>query len=479
MTRTLSPLLVGLLFSAAARADVAALEKAVQEAIRKAEPSVACILVSRSAEYRKFNPVRDKEEPGVLGDFPRIDNDKDERARLDMSHPDYVPESYGSGIIIDRGGLILTTAHVVQGAVKVFVRLPGGAGSYADIHALDARCDLAVLRLQRPPRDLKTITIGDGDTVKKGQFVVGIANPYAAGFREGSPTASLGIVGNLRRRAVNLNSEKDRRRLTLPQFATLLQSDVKLHAGCSGGALINLQGEMIGITTAQAALTGVDTPGGFALPTGEGVRRIIESLRKGEEVEYGFLGVTFQNGERAAKISDAIEKSPAQLAGLRTGDYLLAVNGQPIHDTDDVFVHIGSMLAGSTVEIERARTPEGPGDKVRVTLAKYYHQQESLASKRPPAVGGLRVDHASLAVQRGVIPLDGVPTGVLIREVEPGSPAERAKLQPDKFIVAVNGKAVTSPTQFLRAIEKLRGKVELTVQRLDGGTDQVTLDLTP
>src|SRR6516165_3739421 len=105
------------------RADAAVLEKSVQEAIRKTEPSIACILVSRGKEERGGEPAERK---------------------LDMSHPDYVPESYGSGVVIDRKGLILTNAHVVRGAARIFVRLPGGIEGYAEIHALDARSDLAV-----------------------------------------------------------------------------------------------------------------------------------------------------------------------------------------------------------------------------------------------------------------------------------------------------------------------------------------------
>src|SRR5437660_6884360 len=148
--------LVGLIFGGSSvSADVVELEKTVQEAIKKAEPSIACILVSRSPLYKQLEtrpPPTDK--PGWLGDYPRIRGDdlhpgreEEERRKLDMSHPDYVPESYGSGIVIDQAGLILTSAHVVRGAVKVFVRLPGNIESYADIHALDTRSDLAVLKL--------------------------------------------------------------------------------------------------------------------------------------------------------------------------------------------------------------------------------------------------------------------------------------------------------------------------------------------
>src|SRR5207248_9895782 len=121
---------------------------------------------------------------------------------LDLSLPDTVPESFGSGVVIDAAGLILTNAHVVRDATKVYVRLPGNRGSWADVHALDPRSDLAVLKLidDKVP-DLQPIKFGDGDKVEVGDFVVSLANPYAAGFRDGNPSASWGMVSNLKRRA--------------------------------------------------------------------------------------------------------------------------------------------------------------------------------------------------------------------------------------------------------------------------------------
>jgi serine protease Do len=458
--------------------DVATLERAVQEAIKKAEPSVACVLVSRSAEYRKWEepPSRD-DPPGKLGSLPVRLRDEALRKKLDLAHPDHVPESYGSGVVVDRAGLILTCAHVVRGATKVFVRLPGRVEGYADIHSLDGRSDLAVLRLLGT-HELKPISFGDADALKKGQFVVALSNPFAAGFRDGEPSASTGIVSHLRRRVINLPDEKDRRNLCLHNFGLLVQTDARLNLGCSGGALVNLKGELAGVLTARAALIGVETPGGFALPMTGGLQRIVDVLKRGEEVEYGFLGVRFRDTEaKGVQVEEAILRSPAQLAGLKRGDYLLSVDGVPVQSSDDVFVRIGTALTGNTVEIERAASLQGPGEKVRVTLSKYYVPLPSIASKRPSAVAGLHVDHTSLVVQRGAVMFFAIPAGVLIRDVETGSPADRARLQPDKIITHVNGTAVSSPREFYRAMRDARGSVELTLLRPEGGPDRVTLKL--
>lgn len=462
--------------------DLLALEQAVQDAVRKTERSIVCVMVSRSASYKPLDPPPSADEvPGRLGSFDvesAVLTAKGNRFRekqiraLDLAGADYVPESYGSGVIIDSSGLVLTNAHVVMGAVKVYVRVPGGAGSYADIHALDPRSDLAVLRLLNPRNDLKALKPGDGGKVRKGQFVVALANPFAAGSREGEPSASFGIISNLRRRTPGYSSEVERNRLTLQQFGVLIETDARLNLGCSGGALINLKGEWVGLTSARAALVGVETPGGFALPLDDGIQRIVEVLRRGEEVEYGFLGVKFRSGTtNGVCVSEVIDRSPAQFAGLRNGDYLVSIDGVPIRNQDDVFVAVGTRLAGSTVVVERAQRPDAPAEKVKVTLGKFYVPKSGVASRRPPASAGLRVDDTTIAAQRpGFHPDGGVPEGVLIREVVAGSPADRAKLQADRIITHVNGKRVNAPADFHAAMKNARGDVELTVSHVDGPT---------
>jgi S1-C subfamily serine protease len=331
--------------------------------------------------------------------------------------------------------------------------------------------------IDRPAR-LTPLPLGDGDALRKGQFVVALANPFAAGFRDGSPSVSAGIVSNLRRRLARLPGESDRRRLCLHQFATLITTDARLNVGCSGGALINLKGEVIGLTTAYAALLGVETPGGFALPMTKGVRRIIDVLREGKEVEYGFLGVQFsRNGSRGALVEHVIKQSPADHARLREGDTLVSIAGMPVRDFDDVFVAVGTMLAGNEVIVERVRPGGGRPEAVAVILGKYDVLQPFIASNRQRPVAGLLVDSTCLVVQRVRQEFPEVPEGVLIREVEAGSPAERARLQPDRIISRVNGRKVTNPAEFYRAFQDARGEVELTLLKSFRGTEKVTLKL--
>jgi S1-C subfamily serine protease len=468
-------------------ADVLALQEAVRQLIERAEPSIACILVSRSEKYKLYTPSQ-PDVPGQLGGFnlrtARLsirDTDPEWQAvgNLDLSDPNNIPESYGSGVVLDeKERLILTQAHVIRKATKIYVRLPGGRGSWADIHASDPRSDLAVLRLIDKVPNLKALKLGDGGKLRKGDFVLSLSNPFAAGFRDGSPSASFGLVSNLRRRSTGILSEidrTDRARLPLHRFGTLIQTDTRLNLGCSGGALLNLQGELVGLTTALAGISGGETPGGFAMPLDDGTRRIISVLRRGEEVEYGFLGVYMKaqadSPEGHVQLQETLVGGPARNANLLRDDYILSINGTPVHDNDELFLLIGMHLAGSTVRIE-AKRPGGPQRFCTVTLAKYGVPGQIIASKRPPARGGLRVDWTS------TLPLRWrhIPQGVVIREVVPGSSADKARLQPDMVIQRVNNTPVQTPAEFYREMENANGPVELTFLTSDGGVDRVTID---
>jgi serine protease Do len=476
-------------------ADVLALQEAVHQSIERAEPSIVCILVSRSEKYRAHSPIR-PDVPGQLGRFDlrnvRVgvaftDPEYQALANLDLSNPSVVPESYGSGVVLDeKEGLVLTLAHVVRKAAKIYVRLPGKRGSWADIHAADPRSDLAVLRLLDPPANLKALKLGDGGKLRKGDFVLSLSNPFAAGFRDGSPSASWGIVSNLRRRSTGMLSEAergDRSRLPLHCFGTLIQTDTRLNLGCSGGALLNLQGELVGLTSALAGISGGETPGGFAMPLDSGLHRIIEVLRRGEEVEYGFLGVYLRPPEKVpdgyAQIEGVLPGGPAQRGGLRGGvrdeggDFILSVNGTPVHNNDELFLVVGMHLAGSEVRVEVASKPDGPRRTRPVKLAKYAVPGPIIASKRPPARGGLRVDWASTLSQRW----RSIPEGVVIREVVPNSAADKARLQPDMVIKRVNNHPVTEPAEFYAAMKKVKGPVELTFLTSDLREDRVTIEI--
>ena len=261
----------------------------------------------------------------------------------------------------------------------------------------------------------------------------------------------------------------------------LIQTDTRLNLGCSGGALLDLRGDLVGLTTSLAGIAGGETPGGFAVPLDRGMLRIIDKLRHGEEVEYGFLGVTLdlsgerEDEERFVHIREVLPGGPAIAGGLRSGYYIKTINDKEVHNNDELFLAIGMHLAGNTVRIGAAQTPAGPKGIYEVTLAKYAVAGPVIASKRPQAPRGLRVDWTSTLPLRWRNPF--IPDGVVIREVRPNSSADKARLQEGMIIARVNNSPVKMPADFYREMENLKGRpVDLTLLTPEGREEHVTID---
>jgi serine protease Do len=463
--------------------DARLIEKSMQAVIAKAEPAVACVLV-----YRDTATSSEPQRP-----IPFVE----QTARI------AVPDYYGSGVVISSQGLILTNYHVVRGAKNIQVRLPAitdgngvegpPRGGQAEIFAADNRSDLAVLKLLSPTPPFPSIPLGRGEDLRKGSFVVSLAHPYAAGFRDGSASASWGIVSNLRRFPAGSGDEAVNASKALSQLGTLIQTDTRIQLGASGGALVDMGGRLVGLTTSQAALTGVDSPGGFAMPIDAIARRIIEVLLRGEEVEYGFLGVgpsgRYSPRSDGFEVGRIVANSPAA-AKLQPYDIILKVNGQPVRDQDELFLQLGTTLTGrqATLWIRRGnseqpevvrlvKTPVSAPDKLegiarqtdgRPRVIRLNSKQGGVATNRPPAIYGLRVDYSSVIAHDG--PIAG---GVVVREVKANSPAQKANLQEYLDIITrVNGEAVTTPAEFYATAQRAAAageKVTLTVS--DGPTE--------
>jgi serine protease Do len=349
------------------------------------------------------------------------------------------------------------------------VWVPGSkVGSYADIHSADARSDLAVLKLLDPPPKMKAIKFGDvrtystrreDATIRTGTLVVLMVNAYSSTFGVDQPSATFGSITNVRRITP---PDGDSRRARYTEFGTLLEYNVKANAGVTGGALLNLSGELIGMTNAGAVAFGQDIGSGYAMPADEHFQRIVEVLLRGEEVEYGFLGVrpigrrnTIRPG---SPVVDVMPDSAAEQGGMRTGDMITEIDGAPIESFDDLQLRIGSALAGSKVRVTVLRG--GRPVELIVTLSKLRNTEPFIASVRPEPVFGLRVDYGSLLTQdvdpRGPQrPL--LSPGVSVREVAADSPAEKQfKTLGDTpatswLITRVNGVAVGTPAAFYKA----------------------------
>jgi serine protease Do len=475
---------------------VASLQQQVRKLIDAAEPSVVAVVAS----HLKYPGPPPDRTTGRLGKYtpppqPRFGfavQVPTAEARLDLSEPQNVADhQFGSGLVLDPAGLVLTSYHLTDGATKIFVRVASGKGSYADLLAADARSDLAVLKLLDPVPGLAPVRFGpvrlsDGPngepaTVYRGLFVVALGHPLAAGVADGAASASLGLISNVRRRAAGPAKEDARYRTGrgLHHYGSLLQTDARITLGSSGGGLFDLDGRLVGMTAPLAAVTGAETAGGFAVPFDRNYQRIIKALRQGKEVEYGFLGVAV--GETPGRggglaVGAVTPGTPAALAGLvggEGGDVILAVDGLPVRDQDDLFLSVGAALAGSKVRLTVARRGR---EAVRdVVLVKHHNPMPWLASARPPAPFGLRVDYASTLVglaQAAGGPSPPIEDGVLVREVEPDTPAaaklgaKTADAAPRWLVTQVNGRPVETPDEYSQAVRG-RDSVRLRVRDLD------------
>jgi S1-C subfamily serine protease len=259
---------------------------------------------------------------------------------------------------------------------------------------------------------------------------------------------------------------------TLHHFGTLIQTDAKLNLGTSGGALINMQGEMVGLTVSWAAAAGFESAAGYAIPIDATFRRVLETLKQGREVEYGFLGVPPSNlqpqeilqGLHGIRVSQAVPGTPAVKAGVKVGDVITAVNGEPIYDADGFVLSVGKQPVESSVKLTVLRS-----DRPRVIeakLSKYPVRGQKIVTQPEPLWRGLRVEYPTAVVDeqgRGMTGLSFPSEGVTVVEVAENSPASAAGLRVGEVITSVNHSLINSPKDFHAAVEKAYGPVTLRI----------------
>ena len=302
-----------------------AVQNAVVAAIAKAERSVVAI-----ARVRKERPPGGEPLPG--GFAPRITPRPSGLNGALHTSPDFIPNEYATGVVWDHDGHIVTNHHVLGNPEEndyfVWVRRRPFKVTRVEVpehvRASDPWTDLAVLKIGA--EDLEPITLGDASTLRKGMIVIALGNPYGIA-RDGDVSAGWGIVSNLRRAAAPdpRADAFDTESYSLHQYGTLIQTDARVTLGTSGGALVNLRGEMVGLTTALAAPGDCDQPGGFAIPVDETFRAVVDTLRQGRRPAFGFLGVQpdhlplseRQRGLFGVRVLRVVVGTPADLAGLR------------------------------------------------------------------------------------------------------------------------------------------------------------------
>jgi serine protease Do len=482
--------------------DVLAIQERMKSIIEEVEPSIVSLVISHNPKHK----IPDALRPWELGEYaapfvPMIrGRQSTERDKLDLADPKNVGDfTLGSGVVLNpSNGTIVTCYHLIESAKKIYVRMPGGGGSYADIVAGDSRSDLAVLRIHNPSPKLKAVKLGEvrsfdlpgsKATVTRGQWVISVAHPFASGFADGQASASWGIISNVGRKATLQPGADDQRAGYFYQCCSLIQTDARLNLGCSGGGLFNLSGELIGMSSTIAGVAGSETTGGFVIPFDSIYLGILGVLKKGQEVEYGFLGVSpgslsLEPNRRGLIVDTVTPEGPAATGGLLPNDIIQTVNGRDLKDDTDLFYLVGGALAGNRVTLTALRGKQSK--TIRVQLAKYQHPYSSIVSEKSPAFHGLRIEYSSIMVQQQVffgprfnnsISLNGV----IVRDLEPNSRAEAVfkKLpiaQGRWLITKVNGIATTSPVDFYAAARD-RQSLELTIVNAMSGGEEKTVTL--
>ncbi|HQU45906.1 MAG TPA: trypsin-like peptidase domain-containing protein [Pirellulales bacterium] len=455
---------------------VSAVERVVSRAIARAERSVVSVARRKRMPSSQF--LADT-HPGMG------------RGIGGQSELNYAPSEFSTGVVIDAAGLVLTNSHVLgedPNENDYFITTIERKTFEMKVKASDATSDLAVLEMFSPnlrrPGDFVPIEFGDAAKLKKGQIVIALGNPYGIA-RDGQASASWGIVANLSRKAPAAN--EDELQKTLHEFGTLIQTDARLNLGTSGGALINVRGEMVGLTTSLAAVAGFEQAAGYAVPVDKAFRRIIQVLKEGREVEYGMLGITLpttlprdRTGSEAhgVVITDVIAGGPAWKAKLRQDDVITHVDGKPIYDFDGLRLQVSKFPPETPVKLTVLR--QSTSFERLVVLGKLPLSLPQTVTEKPAAWRGVAIDYrrpTTRLVGPFLVPNVDELTApcVAVREIEEGSPAWKAGLRRGTLITHVGTVPVEKPSDFYKAVASQTAEVKLRLLGPDGGKSTVTV----
>ncbi|WP_242222508.1 DegQ family serine endoprotease [Shinella zoogloeoides] len=351
--------------------------------------------------------------------------------------------SLGSGVIVGATGIVVTNNHVIEGASDIKVALADGREYESTVVLKDERVDLAVLKIKVSKADtaFTALPLGDSDAVEVGDLVLAIGNPFGVG-----QTVTSGIVSALARNQVRSGD-----------FGFFIQTDASINPGNSGGGLINMNGELIGINTAIFSRGGGSNGVGFAIPANL-VKTFVASAENGSATfDRPFVGATFDavtsevaealglDRARGALISRVQPGSPAEKAGMKPGQVVTAVNGIAVEHPDALGYRLTTVGIGGTARI----TVIADGKEKELTLSldrapETTPRDERLIEGRNPFSGAVVANLSPRVAEELRMPTNGTTSGVVVTEVNRGSPAARIGLQPRDIVIELNGTAVTS-----------------------------------
>ena len=451
--------------------------------VEKVSPSVVTISISKNMRvgergpgrsplmddpfFRKFLDIPDEEKGG--GSDSGKESAKGRKRQ--------VPVGLGSGVIVSKDGYIITNNHVVEAADEITVTLADGKTELkATKIGMDSGSDIAVIKIDA--KDLKPITFADSDKIKVGDIAMAIGNPFA--LRQ---TVTKGIISAVGRNQTGIS-----------EFGNFIQTDASINPGNSGGALVDALGRLVGINSAIYSQTGGAMGIGFAVPSNQ-ARSVMESLIKYGKVQRGLLGIHMEPlYEKLAKelkapskdgiaVTEVVSGGGAEKAGVKVGDVITELNGQPIEEMAAFRNSIANMTPGTKVDLKIFRN--GKPQTIAVTLVERPANGLALGgpgapapapAKTPDVLDGVTVADLNAEFRKKFAIGDEVK-GALVTQVNPDSACADAEVRAGDVIVDIDGKKIASADEAVKLSEevKMKSSVRLRISR-KGATQFVVVE---
>jgi len=378
----------------------------------------------------------------------------------DMPEREFQQRGLGSGFIIDTDGYILTNQHVVDGADKIEVTLADGRKFQAKVKGQDDRADLAVLKINA--KNLKALDLDDSDNVRIGQFAIAAGNPFGIASK---PTITIGVVSALNR-SLPKPAYGDR------DYSDLIQTDAAINPGNSGGPLVDIDGKVIGINVAIISTTGGYQGIGFAIPINT-AKRVLSDLISGRKVLYGWLGVNVQDlDEDLAKqfglsetkgvlTAKVLADSPAEKGKMKAGDIIKTFDGKSVENVRELLKLVGRAPIGKKVKVVVLR--EKKEVSLDIEIAQRPDELKEYAEAELGNWRGIEVQELTPSASQKYKASE--KSGVIIVNVEPGSPADMAGLRRGDVITEINKKSIKNLKDYEDATKSVKGDVLILTSR--------------
>jgi serine protease Do len=381
-------------------------------------------------------------------------------------------KSLGSGFVVDSKGFILTNNHVVENADEILVKLSNGKEFKAKVVGRDPKTDIALIEIKGDAKDLPAVKLGDSSSLKVGEWVVAIGNPFGL-----ENTVTAGIVSAMGRH------------INQGPYDNFIQTDAAINPGNSGGPLLNAKGEVVGVNTAIFSRGGGNIGIGFAIPI-DLAKEVVPQLKEKGRVTRGWLGVMIQKvtpdiaeslgleDTKGALVADVVKDGPAEAAGLKQGDVIVEFDGKPVTDSAELPLLVARTPVGKAVPLVIIRDKKR--ENVSVTIAELKEEEElaqgpgGTSEDLGLAVQTLTPELAeNLGLERGL-------KGVVVTQVDPSGPGGDAGLRRGDVILEVNRTPVKDANAYQKALRGAgKGKSILFLVRRGDNTIFLAVKPTP